>query len=167
MLIVIYRVTCKMTNKTYIGNTQQHFKMRIRGRFQDIKKLMEKGVHSDSCARHFAGIWPRGAATPSPGMQRDMIKCEILWKGNPISVVKTFGKATCALCNRERMEIIKISQSTPDILINSCLEIHGVCRHKPRFHHRYHRQETPVLMIAGSMKKSTWKLRIPQEEESI
>jgi hypothetical protein len=44
-----------------------------------------------------------------------MIKCEILWKGNPISVVKTFGKATCVLCNRERLEIIKISRSTPDI----------------------------------------------------
>jgi hypothetical protein len=80
--------------------------------------------------------------------------------------VKTFGKATCALCNRERMEIIKISWSTPDILINSCLEIHGACRHKPRFH-RYHKQETPVLMIAKSMKQSTWKLQIPQEGESI
>ena len=25
--IAIYRITCKMTNKIYIGNTQQHFKM--------------------------------------------------------------------------------------------------------------------------------------------
>jgi hypothetical protein len=88
---------------------------------------MEKGFHSDSYTRHFAGIWPRGAAAPLPGMQWDMIKCEILWKGNPISVLKTFGKATCALCNRERLEIIKISQSTLDILINSCSEIHGAC----------------------------------------
>jgi hypothetical protein len=109
MLIVIYRVTCKMTNKTYIGNMQQRFKMRMRGHFQDVKKLMEKGVHSDSYARHFVGIWPRGAAAPSPGMQQDMIQCEILWKENPISLVKTFGKAICTLCNRERMEIIKIS----------------------------------------------------------
>ena len=131
-----------MTNKIYIGNTQQHFKMRMRGHFQDVKRLMEKGVHSDSYARHFAGIWPPGAEIPSPGMQRDLIKCEILWKGNPISAVKTFGKNICSLCNRERMEIIKISRSTPDILINSCLEIHGACRHKPRFH-RYHEQETP------------------------
>ena len=35
--IVIYRVTCKMTNKIYIGNTQQHFKMRMKGHFQDVK----------------------------------------------------------------------------------------------------------------------------------
>jgi hypothetical protein len=40
------------------------------------------------------------------------------------------------------MEIIKISRSTPDTLINSCSEIHGACRHKPRFH-RYHEQESP------------------------
>jgi hypothetical protein len=41
------------------------------------------------------------------------------------------------------MEIIKISRSTPDILSNSCLEIHGAsCHHKPRFH-RYHKQDKP------------------------
>jgi hypothetical protein len=141
MPIVVYKVTCKMTNKFYIGNTQQHLKSRMRGHFQDVKRLMEKEVHSDSYARHFAGIWPRGAATPSPGMQRDLIKYEILWKGNPISAVKTFGKNTCALCNRERMEIVKASRNTPDMIINSCSEIHGACRHKPRFH-RFHEQET-------------------------
>jgi hypothetical protein len=66
----------------------------MRGHFQDIKKLMEKGVHLNSYyARHFAGIWPRGGATtPSPGMQWDLITCDIIWKGNPIYVVKTFGK---------------------------------------------------------------------------
>jgi hypothetical protein len=41
-----------MTNKIYIGNTQQNFKKRMTGHFQDVKKLMEKGVHSDSYARH-------------------------------------------------------------------------------------------------------------------
>jgi hypothetical protein len=40
------------------------------------------------------------------------------------------------------MEIIKLSPSTPNILSNSCSEIHGTCQHKPRFH-RYHEQETP------------------------
>ena len=42
MPIVIYRITCKMTNKIYIGNTQQHLKMRMRGHFQGVKRLMEK-----------------------------------------------------------------------------------------------------------------------------
>jgi hypothetical protein len=37
---------------------------------------------------------------------------------------------------------------------------------KPRFH-RYHGQETPVLMSAKSTNKLTWKLQTPPEEESI
>jgi hypothetical protein len=107
--IVVYKITCKMTNKIYIGNTQQNFKKRMAGHFQEVKKLMEKGVHSNSYTRHFANIWPRGATPPTSGMQRDLIKCNVLWKGNPIYVVKTFGKSPCALCNRERMAIAKIS----------------------------------------------------------
>jgi hypothetical protein len=42
------------------------------------------------------------------------------------------------MCNRERMEIVKLSRSIPNQLINSCSKIHGACRHKPRFH-RYHK----------------------------
>jgi hypothetical protein len=69
-----------MTNKIYIGSTQQNFKKRLAGHFQDVKKLMEKGVHlMDSYPRHFAGIWPRGAAAPLPGMQRYLIECKIIW----------------------------------------------------------------------------------------
>jgi hypothetical protein len=110
--------------------------------FQDIKKLMEKGIHSDSYVRNFTRIWPRGAAAPLPGMQCDLIKCEILWQGNPVSVIKTFHKSTYTLCNRERMEFIKLSQSIPDKLINFCPKIHEAWHHKPRFH-RYHEQDAP------------------------
>jgi hypothetical protein len=117
MPIVVYRITCKKTNKIYIGNTQQLFEMRMKGHFQDVKKLMEIRFHSDSYTRHFTGIWPREASPPMPGMQRDLIKCNILLQGNPTSAVKMFGKSTCALCNRERMEIIKLSRSSPDTLI--------------------------------------------------
>jgi hypothetical protein len=138
MLIIIYRTTCKMTNKIYIGNTQQHFRMRMKGHFQDIKKLMEKGVHPNSHAQQFAGIWPKGASAPTLGMQRDLTQCNILWKGNLISIMKTFGKLTCNLYNTEQMEIIKLFRSSPDTLINSCLEIHSTCHHKPRLH-RYHK----------------------------
>ena len=150
--IVVYKITCTLTKKVYIGNTQQNFKKRMAGHFQDVKRLMDKGEHSNSYAKHFAGIWPRGAAAPSPGMQRDLIECQILWQGNPISIVKTFGKSTCGLCNRERMEIVKLSRKTPDMIINSCSEIHGACRHKPRFH-RFHEQKSQVLMSARSAKK--------------
>jgi hypothetical protein len=47
--IVIYKITCKMTNKIYIGNTQQNFKKRMTGHFQDVRTLTGKGgVHLDS-----------------------------------------------------------------------------------------------------------------------
>jgi hypothetical protein len=50
---------------------------------------------------------------------------------------------TPVLCVTENeREIIKISRSTPDMLINSCSKIHGTCHHKPRFH-RYHKQFSP------------------------
>jgi hypothetical protein len=51
------------------------------------------------------------------------------------------GKSSCALYNRERMDIIKLSQSSLGSLINSCSEILRVCHHKPQFH-RFHEQET-------------------------
>jgi hypothetical protein len=138
----------------------------MKGHFQDIKKLMEKGIHLDSYARRFAGIWPGGASPPMPGMQRDLIKCDILWQGNPISVVQTFGKSTCALCNREHMEIIKLSQPSLDILSNSCLEIHNMCCQKPRLH-RFHEQESPSA--DERKKRENFVLEAPTrpEEESI
>jgi hypothetical protein len=90
-------------------------------------------------------------------MQRDLIKCNVLWKGSPISVVKTFGKSTCALCNRERMEI---AERSPNYLSIFVLEIHGACPLKPRFH-RYH-QHKPS---ADELKKHLPQSQKPKEEE--
>jgi hypothetical protein len=69
-----------------------------------------------------------------PGMQRDMITSKIIWKGNPMTVGKSFGMNSYKLCSRERMEIIKRSFDPERRTINSRLEIHGACRHLPRFH---------------------------------
>ncbi len=109
-------------------------------------------------------------------MQCDLIKCEVLWRRNPISAVKTFGKNICALCNREQMEIIKISRTTPDILINSCSKIHGACHHRPRFH-RYHEQkpsaddcrkrERVALKAPNPIKKRRIFLTDPDGNESV
>jgi GIY-YIG catalytic domain len=52
--IVVYKVICKNTSKTYIGNTQQHFKKRMQQHFNDVKKLHQLGVKSDLYAKHFA-----------------------------------------------------------------------------------------------------------------
>jgi len=59
---------------------------------------------------------------------------KILWQGDAISCMKSFGTLKCSLCMRERLEILKKSQKEQDKLINTCGEIYGACRHKTRFH---------------------------------
>jgi GIY-YIG catalytic domain len=124
--IVVYKVVCKNTSKVYIGNTQQHFKRRMQQHFNDVKKLHQLGQKSDSYAKHFANQF-LNFDNLTPQFQRNSITCDILWQGNPISVVKTFGTAKCALCNKERLEILKHSRKNPESLINSCTEIYGAC----------------------------------------
>jgi hypothetical protein len=137
----------------------------MRGHFQDIKKLMEKEVHSDSYTRHLISIWSRGAAAPTPGMWHDLINCEIIWQGNPISVIKTFGKwrSTYAWCNRERMEIINRSPIDWSTLVPKFME-HivtnqgsiGLTNRMP-----------PVLMKARSMKRLSWRHQTHSNAESM
>ena len=117
----------------YIGNTQQHFKNRMQQHFNEVRKLHQLGEKSDSYAKHFARQLVNFEKV-SNTLQRNTIHCSVIWQGNPISAVKTFGTANCALCAKERLEILKLSRYKPHLLINSCNEIYGACRHKPRFH---------------------------------
>jgi hypothetical protein len=131
--IVVYKIICKNTDKIYIGNTQQYLKKRMQQHFNDVKKLHLHGLKSDSYTKHFASQFFNFDKL-SPDLQRNSITCKILWQGNPINVVKTFGTRNCALCNKERLEILKHSMKNPKSLINSCNEIYGACRHNPKFH---------------------------------
>jgi len=65
--------------------------------------------------------------------------CNIIWQGNPISVVKTVATKNCALCAKERIAVLKQSRSNAQFLINSN---NGACRHRPHFH-MYVKQTTP------------------------
>ena len=131
--IVVYQTTCLQTNKRYIGNTQQHVKTRTQGHVQDVKKLFIDGKSSDSFASHFASLVPEGTAKKNV---KDFVKVkvDILWQGDPLSCVKTFGTRGCKLCAKERYAIIKLTRETPNLAINKCNEVHGACRHRPRFH---------------------------------
>ena len=62
------------------------------------------------------------------------VQVDILWKGNPLSCVKTFGTRGCKLCAKERMAILKLVRLEPDKAINKNNEVYGACRHRPRFH---------------------------------
>ena len=138
--IVVYRAKCLITSKYYVGNTQQFIKNRFSGHFDDVQRLHTKNIKSDSYAKHFACQLQNFEKLP-PKFQRKHISLEILWQGNPISAVKTFKTPHCVLCNRERLEILKMSKKTPHLLINSCNEIFGGCRHNPLFH-RYGNKKT-------------------------
>jgi hypothetical protein len=131
--IVVYQATCLSTGKAYIGNTQQHVKTRMQQHTADTKKLFTSEKKSDSFAEHFAAQIPKDTKTPDISKHINF-KVEILWKGNPLSCVKTFGTRGCRLCEKERLEILRLVKQQPTKAINKNSEIYGACRHKPKFH---------------------------------
>ena len=92
-------------------------------------------MHSDSFAKHFASHFKAGQKITTKDV-RSKVSMEILWKGNPISYYKSFGKINCSLCMKERLEIFKAlkEKGNSKKVINSNNELYGACRHKPRFH---------------------------------
>jgi hypothetical protein len=57
----------------------------------DVKKLVTKGTKSDSFASHFAQHCKK-ELKPTSDELRKMMKVKIVWQGNAISCMKSFGK---------------------------------------------------------------------------
>jgi hypothetical protein len=108
----------------------------------DIKKLVTKGIKSDSFASHFANHCKK-EVKPTSNELHKMMKVKIVWQGNAISWMKSFGKMNCSLCMRERIEILCTICQEEWKIINHCNEIYGACRHKTRFH-RFLKEHTNV-----------------------
>jgi hypothetical protein len=108
----IKQPACLKTNKRYIGNTQQHVKTRMQGHIQDVKNLFINDKSSDLFASHFAALVPAGTAKKNV---KDFvkIKVDILWQGDPLSCLQTFGTRACKLCLKEQYAIIKLMRETP------------------------------------------------------
>jgi hypothetical protein len=117
----------------YIGNTQQHFKTRMTQHAREVRRKKETNSNSDSFASHFDDQM-RNFPTFSNRLLQNMMTCSIIWQANPHSAIKSFGTPHCILCSRERLEIVKMNRYKPNLLINSCHEIYGACRHKAKFH---------------------------------
>ena len=132
--VIVYDIECKITNKHYVGCTQQTLKERMTGHFINVKDLLKDGIKSDSYAKHFGHMLQYWGGNITHRIQRNSITCKVVWQGNPIAVAKTFGTRKCRLCAIEKLEILKRKRHKPETLINSCSEIHGACRHKPLFH---------------------------------
>jgi hypothetical protein len=122
---------------------------------QDVKNLITRNHRSDSFAAHFGKIIPSNTEK-SKIRQHVKIKVDILWKGLPLSCVKTFGTKTCKLCAKERYAILTQLFKDPNGTINKCPEVYGACRHKPRFH----RFET-TKNVAASADEAEKAERVP------
>jgi len=142
--IVVYKATCKLCDKYYIGNTQQKLKKRMDQHFGETVDHVNRGIKSDSLANHFAEHLANLSSNKDANRQmiRQMVKMEILCQGKAISSMKSFGKLSCCLFMKERLAILKMARKEPDKLINSRSEIYGACRHKMRFH-RYTKNGNP------------------------
>ncbi len=93
-MCVVYKATCKICDKSYIGQTQQKLKDQMGQHLNDVKNLVTKGVKSDSFASHFAYHCKKGVKPTNDELHK-MMKVKIVWQGNAISCIKSFGKLNC------------------------------------------------------------------------
>ena len=144
--VVVYKATCH-DESYYIGSTQQHLKDRMDQHFGEVRDKINHGKPADSFARHCAlKLEERERDKVSAHDARKLVKeVDILWWGDPLSCVKSFGQLTCRLCQKERIYIhkakLKDKIDGTCKLINSCNEFYGACRHIPKFH-RYQREDS-------------------------
>jgi hypothetical protein len=132
-MCVVYKATCRVCDESYIGQTQQKLKDWIGQHLNDVKKLITKGIKSDSFASHFANHCKK-ETKPTNDELRRMMKVKIIWQGNAISCMKSFGKLNCSLCMRKRIKILRTICQEEWKIINTCNEIYGACQQKTRFH---------------------------------
>ena len=99
--------------------------------FQDGAQKVANDKNRDSFDAHFAKHFTQ---KPSPQECRKIMSFNILPTVNPIGSMKTWGKSSCTLCMKERIEIIDNSRRRYSRIINAFSEVHGSCRHIPRFH---------------------------------
>jgi hypothetical protein len=96
-MCVVYNATCKICDESYIGQTQQKLKDQMGQHPINIKKLVTKGIKLDSFAIHFTNHCKKEVKPTSDELHK-MMKVKIIWQGNAISCMKSFGKLNCSLC---------------------------------------------------------------------
>ena len=103
--------------------------------YNDVRLLVNKGKLSDTFFSHSASHFKRSARTKLTSAKvRKIVETSIIFEGNPVICTKSFGKLNCSLCMVERLKILEKSKTDRENLINSCGEIYGACRHRPKFH---------------------------------
>jgi hypothetical protein len=127
--------------------------------FIDVKKLITKGIKSDSFVSHFA-YHCKKEVKPTSDKLCKMMKVKIVWQGNAISCMKSFGKLNCSLCMQERIEILCTICQEEWKIINHCNEIYyDACRHKTSFHRflKDHTNEKNTSTDEGDKPEKVYK----------
>ena len=133
--IIVYQMQHRHTGHCYIGSTSCTAKSRFQQHNSQTVRCHETGQRSTSVAKFFAATlmnWRPG--TVSARLVRNQTKYSILWQGNPLSTVQTFGTPSCKLCSKERLEIYKRARFKRATLINERTNLFEACNHKPSFH---------------------------------
>ena len=121
--------------RCYIGSTSNHAKTRFQNHTSQIIQCHETGKRSTSAAKFFAAaLMNFRPGTVSATLVRSQIEYSILWQGNPLATVQTFGTPHCKLCSKERLETYKRARHKRDTLINERTNLFEACLHKPSFH---------------------------------
>ena len=84
--------------------------------FQDVAQKVTNNKNSESFAAHFAKHFTQ---KPSPQECREIMSFDIISTVNPICSMKTWGKFSCTLRIKERIEIIDNSQRRYSKIINA------------------------------------------------
>ena len=88
--------------------------------FQDLAQKVTNIKNLDSFADHFAKYFTQ---KPSPQHCCEIMSFDILSTVNPTGSMKTWGKSSCTLCMKERIEIIENLQRRYSQIINACSEV--------------------------------------------
>ena len=141
--LVVYQAQCNNTGRVYIGSTHQHLKTRAQQHHRDaIRFHKSKGKKkSTAFAEHFGTVFLNFQEL-TPRLLQNSITYSILWKGNPLSTVKTFATPHCKLCTKEKLEILKRARYKPRSLINRKRDLHEPCKHNPKFHRYYDEEDS-------------------------
>ena len=104
MSMVIYKLYCETTGKTYYGKTQQYFQKRTMQHIQDVWKIIETGRKkfgpdwfgsggynkADSFSKHFANLCREcNNYNEVRAKMKSIMEPSIVWKGNRILCMKS------------------------------------------------------------------------------
>ena len=115
---VIYKATCIPTGKVYIRKTAIFLKQRFSSHYNDAQALanvplsssQELAVPASSLSHHLSEIVNTENADEvlvRAADVRNLTLVEVIWKGDPISCLSSFGEVSCKLCMKEKVEILK------------------------------------------------------------